>query len=127
MDATHLDHTCGVAPREKRSGISGWWIAGGVAVVLMLANARSKRLEAEAAAEPSASPAELLRALTVATTRAPRVALLKRYQQAERLTQSGKWDAATSAAAEQRMSDFTGPAREAIARVFERDPFFKVQ
>lgn len=127
MDASGCSYTSTPAPREARGGISGWWLVGGAAVVLLLMNARHRRLEEESAAPAEATPAELLRGLLVTIPRTNRGALLKRYQKAEGLTPSGRWDVATSAAAEKRLSDFSAPAREGLARVLERDTFFRAQ
>lgn len=127
MGASECSYASVPEPRESRRGISGWWLAGGAAVLLLLMNARHRRMEEESAAPAEASPAELLRALLVATPRTNRGATLKRYQKSEGLTPSGRWDVATSAAAEKRLSDFGAAAREGLARVLERDPFFRAQ
>jgi len=54
-----------------------------------------------------------------------RLALLAQYQWAENVRPTGRWDSATEAAAERRLSSFISSVRPALVAAMAADPFFR--
>jgi hypothetical protein len=107
-------------PRRGSSSSTLWWVAGGVALLLLLA-----RKPPAAAVAPTSSAAEAMRRLLLPTAGDDRKAALRAFQAAAGVAVTALWDDATSAAVETRLSLFEAPAREAMARALERDPFLR--